>query len=95
MIGRAEKIWLLLAGLTLLGAWLAETAEHGWLLAVTVAGVIVLKGRLVAVGYMEIGAARALIRRAVWGFVLAVPFLALLDYRFGDVVAQYTRAALH
>ncbi|MDP1653517.1 MAG: cytochrome C oxidase subunit IV family protein [Rhodocyclaceae bacterium] len=80
MMGHAEKIWLLLVGLTLAGAWLAETGQAGWPLTLVVAGLIAFKGRLVIDHYMEMSAANRHIRRLLYAFVTIVPLLVIASH---------------
>lgn len=87
---RAEYPWLVLIGLTLLGAWLAETGQAGWLLTLFVAGLIAVKGRLVIDHYMEITPAHPRIRRILHGFVTVVPLLVIFSHGWGDVVRRLT-----
>jgi len=76
-VGHAERIWLLLVGLTLAGAWLAETGHAGWPLTLMVASLIAVKGRLVIDHYMEMRSANTRIRRLLHAFVTVVPLLVL------------------
>jgi hypothetical protein len=86
----AERIWLLLLGLTAAGAWLGETGERGWVLTVTVAFLIGFKGRLVIDHYMEMREASPTIRRVLYAFIVVVPVLVLLSHRYGDAIARLT-----
>jgi hypothetical protein len=79
-LGRAERIWLLLVGLTLAGAWLAETGHAGWPLTLVVAGLIAFKGRMVIDHYMEMRTANAPIRRVLYAFVTLVPLLVIASH---------------
>jgi Prokaryotic Cytochrome C oxidase subunit IV len=90
MIGHAEKIWLLLVGLTAAGAWLAETGHAGWPLTFTVAGLIAFKGRMVIDHYMEMTSANTKIRRVLYAFVTLVPLLVILSHGWGDVIRRLT-----
>lgn len=89
-MGRAEKIWLLLVGLTFTGAWLAETGRAGWPLTFIVAGLIAFKGRMVIDHYMEMTAAHARIRRLLYAFVTVVPLLVIASQGWGDVIKRLT-----
>jgi len=89
-MGHAEKIWLLLVGLTGAGAWLAETGHAGWPLALVVAGLIALKGRLVIDHYMEMTSANTRIRRVLHLFVAIVPLLVLFSHGWSDVLRRIT-----
>lgn len=90
MIGHAERIWLLLVGLTLAGAWLAETGRAGWPLTLVVAGLIAFKGRMVIDHYMEMTAANARIRRVLYAFATVVPLLVIASHGWGDVIKRLT-----
>lgn len=79
-MGHAERIWLLLVGLTGAGAWFAETGRPGWLLALAVAGLIALKGRLVIDHYMDMAGANRRLRRVLLLFVTIVPLMVLASH---------------
>jgi hypothetical protein len=89
-LGHAEKIWLLLVGLTLAGAWLAETGHAGWPLTFVVAGLIAFKGRMVIDHYMEMTTANAKIRRVLYAFTTIVPILVILSHGWGDALRRLT-----
>lgn len=89
-MGDAEKTWLILIGLTLVGAWLAETAHPGWPLALTVAFLIAFKGRMVIDHYMEMRHANRRIRRVLKTFVTVVPLLVLISQGWGGLIRRLT-----
>lgn len=86
----AEKIWLLLIGLTAAGAWLAETGQSSWGLSLVVAGLIGVKGHLVIDHYMEMRTANPHFRRLLHAFVVMVPVLVLLSHGFSNVLQRLT-----
>lgn len=86
----AERVWLFLIGLTLAGAWLAETGHAGWPLTLMVATLIVVKGRMVIDFYMEMRSANTRIRRVLYAFVILVPLLVILSHGWGDVIKRLT-----
>lgn len=88
--GFAEKVWLTLIGLTLVGAWLAETGEAGTPLTLTVAALVAIKGRTVIDGYMEMRQASPRIRRVVYAFNAAIPLMIIASHYFGDALARLT-----
>ncbi len=88
--GRAERFWLLLVGLTLASAWLAETGHSGWPLALVVAGLIAAKGRLVIDHYMEMSQSNTRIRRLLHLFVTIVPLMVLLSHGWSEVLRRLT-----
>ncbi len=92
-MGHAEKIWLLLVGLTGAGAWFAETGQSGWFLALVVAGLIAVKGRLVIDHYMEMTSANSRIRRVLYLFVTILPLMVLANHGWSDVIRRVT--AIH
>ncbi len=90
MIGHAEKIWLILIGLTLAGALLAETGHAGWPLALTVVFLIAFKGRMVIDHYMEMRHANQRIRHVLLSFIILVPLLVIFSYGWGDLIRRLT-----
>ncbi|MDP1526444.1 MAG: cytochrome C oxidase subunit IV family protein [Rhodocyclaceae bacterium] len=92
-MGHAEKIWLLLIGLTAAGAWLAESGQSSWGLSLVVAGLIGTKGHLVIDHYMEMRTANQRFRRLLHVFVVLVPVLVLLSHGFSDVLKRLTTIA--
>ncbi len=89
-MGHAEKIWLLLIGLTGAGAWLGETGHSSWTLAFVVAGLIALKGRLVIDHYMEMTSAKPRLRRVLYAFLAIVPTMVLVSHGWSDVLRRLT-----
>lgn len=89
-MGHAEKIWLLLVGLTGAGAFFAETGQSSWFLAVVVAGLIAVKGRLVIDHYMEMTRANTRIRRVLHLFTIIVPIMVLTSHGWSDVIRRIT-----
>lgn len=89
-LGHAEKIWLLLVGLTAAGAWLGETGHSSWMLTFVVAGLIGFKGRLVIDHYMEMTSANTLLRRALYVFSTLVPILVIFSHGWSDVLKRVT-----
>lgn len=90
-MGQGERIWLTLLGLTLAGAWLAETGQSGWPLSLLVAGLIALKGHLVIDHYMEMKEANRRFRRLLHAFVILVPLLILFSHGWGDLIRRLTQ----
>lgn len=90
MIGSAEKTWLALFGMTMLGALLAETGHAGWPLALAVAATILVKGGLVIDHYMEMPKARKSFRRIMYVFAVVLALMVLLTQGFGEVIKQAT-----
>lgn len=89
-MGHAEKVWLLLIGLTGAAAWLAETGRSSWPLALVVAVLIAVKGRLIIDHYMEMRSANSLLRRVLHAFATIVPLLVLASHGWSDVLRRLT-----
>ncbi len=90
MIGHAEKIWLMLIGLTLVGVFFAETGRAGWLLTITVVILIVLKGNFVIDYYMDMRSANQRIRNVLRFFIIIIPILVILVHAWGDEIRRLT-----
>lgn len=90
MIGHAERVWLILIGLTLVGIFFAETGQAGWLLTMTVATLIIVKGGLVIDFYMDMRSANKRIRNVLWFFILIIPALVILVHAWGDEIQRLT-----
>lgn len=90
MTGSAEKTWLALFALTLLGALLAETGQAGWPLALAVAFAILIKGGLVIDRYMEMPQARASFRWILYTFTGLLALMVLLAQGFGEAIMRLT-----
>jgi hypothetical protein len=89
-MGHAERVWLLLIGLTLAGAWFAETGHAGWPLTLLVAGLIAFKGRMVIDHYMEMTQANAHIRHVLYAFATLIPLLVIVSHGWGDLLRRLT-----
>jgi hypothetical protein len=90
MIGHAERIWLILIGLTLVGIFFAETGHAGWLLTMTVAILIIVKGNFVIDYYMDMRSANQRIRNVLRFFTIIIPVLVILVHAWGDEIQQLT-----
>jgi hypothetical protein len=90
MIGRTEKIWLVLIGLTFAGALLGETGHAGWPLTLTVFFLIAFKGGIVIDHYMEMRSANTRIRNILRIFVILIPLLVIISHGWGEVIRRLT-----
>lgn len=83
------RVWLILVALTLvsplLGQWLHGAAG----LQVVVAGIIGLKGWLIARDFIEAELAHPFIRRVLQGFIAFTPVALLLIVFFGPQFARW------
>jgi ABC-type nickel/cobalt efflux system permease component RcnA len=87
---KLDLVWLALITLTLAGAALGETAEPGLWITISVAAMMVLKGRMVIDHFMELGHANPGIRRMVRLYGVTIPLLLILTYLFGPQIAAMT-----
>jgi len=90
MFGHAEKIWLTLIGLTVVGAFFAEAGQAGWPLTITVVFLIAFKGGIVIDHYMEMRYASRLFRNILRAFVTLVPLLVILSHGWGETIQRLT-----
>ncbi|MCU7840957.1 MAG: cytochrome C oxidase subunit IV family protein [Candidatus Thiodiazotropha sp. (ex Troendleina suluensis)] len=90
MIGHTERIWLMLIGLTFLGALIGERGQAGWLLTLTVAVLIALKGSIVIDHYMEMRSANQRIRGILRLFITLIPILVIFFYSWGEDIRRLT-----
>ncbi|MCP3849015.1 MAG: cytochrome C oxidase subunit IV family protein [Gammaproteobacteria bacterium] len=88
MIGNAERVWLVLIGLTLVGIFFAETGHAGWLLTLTVATLIIVKGSLIIDYYMDMRSANKQIRNVLRLFITIIPILVILVHAWGDEIQK-------
>ncbi|MCU7859545.1 MAG: cytochrome C oxidase subunit IV family protein [Candidatus Thiodiazotropha sp. (ex Lucinoma kastoroae)] len=90
MIGHTERIWLMLIGLTFLGALIGERGQAGWLLTLTVAILIALKGSIVIDHYMEMRSSNQRIRGILRLFITLIPMLVIFFYSWGEDIGRLT-----
>lgn len=90
MIGYAEKNWLLLIGLTLIGALLGETGNAGWALTLTVVALIFIKGSIVIDYYMEMRLANQRIRNILLLFITIIPICVIISFIWSEEVRRFT-----
>ena len=89
-MGHAEKVWLILIGLTFVGAVFGETGHASWLLTLTVVMLIALKGGIVIDHYMEMRAANQRMRNTLRLFVILIPILVIIVHGWGEQIRQLT-----
>jgi hypothetical protein len=87
---RLSLAWLALSALTLIGLSLG-TWFHGraWL-PILVAGMIWIKGALVAHHFLEVRHAHPFIRRVLQAFIAFAPLMLLLTSFLGERLARWT-----
>lgn len=85
-----DLAWLLLALMTLAGAWFGEAGDSGVAVTVFVAAVIAVKGRLVIDHFMELPGANVRIYRLMKLYFVVMPLLVVAVGLFGGVLARLT-----
>lgn len=83
------QAWLGLVALTLLSLYIGHGLHGTAWLQILVAGIMALKGLLVAGHFIEIKQAHVFIRRVVLGFVAITPLALLIIAYFGEQVARW------
>lgn len=81
----ATRIWLLLVGLTLLSAALADSVAPGLLTALLALGIVGVKGALVIRHFMGLDARFPRLRRLMNGYMVLVPAMLFV---LGSAFAQ-------
>ena len=94
MIGQAERIWLMLIGLTFVGVFLGERGEAGWLLTLVAVTLIALKGSIVIDYYMDMRSANKKIRKVLQVFVFLIPVLVVFVQGWSNEISQITKSIL-
>ncbi|SEH05879.1 Uncharacterised protein [Candidatus Venteria ishoeyi] len=90
MMKHAEKTWLLLVSLTLVGTWLAETGNAGWPLTLIVVFLIGFKSTVVIDHYMEMRFANRRIRFTLLLFISLTVLMVIISYGWGDGLKDLT-----
>ncbi len=83
-------LWLVLMGLTLASAWIAESTEPSLLVTMIIALVIAFKGRMVVNYFMELHNANHHIRNWMNAYFYVLPIMIVLVFLFPDVIARLT-----
>ena len=85
-----DFIWLMLLGMTLVSAAIAETPDQGLALTIIIAGTIAFKGRMIVDRFMELKEAHWLIRESMRIYFYVIPLLIVIVYLFPEFIARMT-----
>ena len=85
-----NNLWLLLMLLTLLSAYMAETATPGLNSIIIMAIVLAIKGRIIVDYFMELKDAHLLVRTLMRVYYYVIPALIILVYLFPEQIVQWT-----
>ncbi|MEJ1353649.1 MAG: cytochrome C oxidase subunit IV family protein [Candidatus Sedimenticola sp. (ex Thyasira tokunagai)] len=86
-----DFIWMLLMGITVINALIAETADGGFLVSVVVAISVAFKGRMVVQSFMELHNANRFIRTMMNAYFYVIPLLIVVVQAYPETIAQLTR----
>ena len=83
-------LWLLLAALTLGGAFIGEAAEPGLAVTLVIALTMAFKGRIIVDHFMELKTANRTLRKLMRAYFYVLPLVIVLTTLFGDRLARLT-----
>lgn len=89
-IQRIDTLWLVLIGLTLFSAYMAERADPGFMGVAIMAAVLAIKGRIIVDHFMELKHAHKLLRRLMRVYFYVIPALIIIVYLFPEQIAKWT-----
>jgi len=85
-----DRMWVILIGLTLLNAIIAERAEPGLVITLVIAAMIVIKARLIIDHFMELKEASPYIYYLISAYFYVFSLLAVLVWLFPEPLARWT-----
>ncbi len=85
-----DLIWLMLLGLTLISAAIAESPDQGLALTTVIAATVAFKGRMIVDRFMELKHAHPLIRESMRIYFYVIPLLIVLVYLFPGLLVRLT-----
>jgi len=88
-IAPLSSAWLILVALTLISPFLGLWLHGAEWLQILVAGIVWIKGWLIARQFIEIELAHPFIRRVMQGFILFTPVMLLLTVFLGNHFARW------
>ena len=88
-IAPLSTAWLALVALTLISPFLGQWLHGAGWLQLLVAGIVWVKGWLIARQFIEIELAPPFIRRVMQGFILFTPVMLLLTVFLGNHFARW------
>ena len=85
-----DSLWLLLIGLTLFSAYMAERAEPGFISIAIMAAVLAIKGRIIVDHFMELKQAHKVLRGLMRAYFYVIPSLIIIVTLFPEQIAKLT-----
>ena len=84
-----NRLWLLLIGLTLFTAFMAEQDKQGLFSVTVIAVALAVKGRIIVDHYMELKTAHPLLRTLMRWYYYVIPVMIVLVYLFPKQIARW------
>ncbi|MEW8328764.1 MAG: cytochrome C oxidase subunit IV family protein, partial [Candidatus Thiodiazotropha sp.] len=81
-----DFIWLVLMGLTLLSAAIAESPDQGLVLILVITFTVAYKGRMIVDHFMELKDANRLLRNSMRVYFYVIPGMIVLVYLFPELI---------
>lgn len=85
-----NTLWLILIGLTLFSAYMAEQAKPGFNSVAIMALVLAIKGRIIVDYFMELKDSHVILRTLMQVYFYVIPALIILVYLFPERIAKWT-----
>jgi hypothetical protein len=89
-IKRIDILWLVLVGLTLFSAYIAEQATPSMMSVIIMALVLAIKGRIIVDHFMELKKAHIILRSLMRAYFYVIPSLIIIVYLFPEKIAEWT-----
>lgn len=86
-----DYLWLLLVGLTLFSAYMAERATPGLSSIIIMAVVLAIKGRIIVDHFMELKNSHTILRNLMRLYFYVIPSMIILVTLFPEQIAIWTR----
>lgn len=85
-----DSLWLVLIGLTLFSAYMAERSDPTFISIVIMSFVLAIKGRIIVDHFMELKHANKLLRRLMRAYFYVIPSLIIFVSLFPEQIAKWT-----
>jgi hypothetical protein len=89
-IKHIDILWLVLVGLTLFSAYIAEQATPSMMSVIIMALVLAIKGRIIVDHFMELKKAHIVLRGLMRAYFYVIPSLIIIVYLFPEKIAEWT-----
>lgn len=86
-----DWVWLLLMGITVMNAFIAENSGTGAAITILVAISVAYKGRMVVDHFMGLKGANKHLRNWMNAYFYVIPAMIVLVYIFPETLAEWTR----